>query len=272
MNNDAAVLVENVGHVFPAIAGREPVRALNDVTMRIDSGEFFAVIGPSGCGKSTFLDIIAGLIAPSEGRVMFEGTLVGGTVPEGLGVVFQQDASFPWLSVWDNVAFGLRGRKPGAAELRRRVDEAIDFMGLSEFARHRPPQLSGGMRQRVCLARTLVLRPRLILLDEPFAALDQQTRLLMGDEVLRLWRQTNATVLLITHSLDEAAMLADRIGVMSSRPGHFVETVTTGWPRTRDSRVISDPRFGDITSRLWNYLRKESLQAMGRAATSSAAD
>jgi len=272
MSNDAAVLIENVGHVFPAIQGREPVRALNEVTMRIGSGEFFAVIGPSGCGKSTLLDIIAGLIVPSEGRVMFEGKLVDGTVPEGLGVVFQEDASFPWLSVWDNVAFGLRGRKMNAAELRRRVGEAVDFMGLSEFAGHRPSQLSGGMRQRVCLARTLVLRPRLILLDEPFAALDQQTRLLMGDEVLRLWRQTGATVLLITHSLDEAAMLADRIGVMSSRPGHFVETVTTGWRRTRDSRVISDPQFGDITSRLWNRLREESLRAMGRAAASSVAD
>jgi len=139
-------------------------------------------------------------------------------------------------------------------------------MGLGGFARHRPTQLSGGMRQRVCIARTLVLKPRLILLDEPFAALDQQTRLLMGDELLRLWRETNATVLLITHSLDEAAMLADRIGIMSGRPGRFIETLETNWPRARDSQILSDPRFGEITSRLWARLRTESLRAIGRSA------
>ena len=119
-----------------------------------------------------------------------------------------------------------------------------------------------GMRQRVCIARTLVLQPRLILLDEPFGALDQQTRLLMGEELLRLWRETHATVLLITHSLDEATMLADRVGVMSARPGHFIETLTTGWPRDRDSRIFSDPRFGELTARLWSSLRVESMKAM----------
>jgi NitT/TauT family transport system ATP-binding protein len=124
--------------------------------------------------------------------------------------------------------------------------------------------LSGGMRQRVCIARTLVLRPRLILLDEPFAALDQQTRLLMGEELLRLWRETNATVVLITHALDEAAMLADRVGIMSARPGHFIDVLATGWSRERDSAIVSDPRFGEITARLWSSLRGESLRAMGR--------
>ncbi|MBV8913719.1 MAG: ATP-binding cassette domain-containing protein, partial [Acetobacteraceae bacterium] len=184
----------------------------------------------------------------------------------GVGVVFQEDASFPWLSVRDNVAFGLRRSGLSSAEIAGRVDHAIGFMGLASFADHYPAQLSGGMRQRVCIARTLVQQPRLILLDEPFGALDQQTRLLMGDELLRLWRETGATVLLITHALDEAAMLSDRVGVMSARPGRFIDLVETGWPRDRDSCVVSDPAFGALTGRLWSSLRTESLRTMGRAA------
>ena len=137
-------------------------------------------------------------------------------------------------------------------------------MGLGDFARSYPAQLSGGMRQRVCIARTLVLEPRLILLDEPFGALDQQTRLLMGDEVLRLWRQTGATVFLITHALDEAAMLADRIAVMSARPGRLIDVVETSWPRERDSRIVERPEFGAVTARLWKSLREESLKTIGR--------
>jgi NitT/TauT family transport system ATP-binding protein len=187
---------------------------------------------------------------------------VAGTVPEGVGVVFQDDASFPWLTVRDNIAFGLKRAGVDGAEISRRVDFAVEFMGLKDFGGAHPSQLSGGMRQRVCIARTLVMRPRLFLLDEPFGALDQQTRLLMGDELLRLWRETNATVLLITHSLDEAAMLSDRIGVMSARPGRFIDIVETGWPRERDSRIASDPAFGRVTARLWDKLRSESMKAM----------
>jgi NitT/TauT family transport system ATP-binding protein len=172
----------------------------------------------------------------------------------------------PWLSVRQNVGFGLRTSALPQKEIAERVDHAISFMGLAEFADHYPAQLSGGMRQRVCIARTLVLRPRLILLDEPFGALDQQTRLLMGDELLRLWRETNATVLLITHALDEAAMLSDRVGVMSARPGRFIDMVETGWPHDRDSRVVTDAQFGRLTARLWSSLREESLKTMGRAA------
>jgi NitT/TauT family transport system ATP-binding protein len=260
-----------VAKVFDAGPGRAPVRALERIDLEIAEGEFFAVVGPSGCGKSTLLDITAGLAPPGEGEVNFAGTPVNGSVPEGVGVVFQQDASFPWLTVRDNVAFGLRQSRLDKSEIDKRVSYALDFMGLAEFARHRPPQLSGGMRQRVCIARTLVSRPRLILLDEPFAALDQQTRLLMGEELLRLWRETGATVLFVTHSLDEAAMLADRVGVMSARPGHFIDIVDTGWTRDRDSRVVSEPRFGEITGRLWSTLRTESLRAMGRSADDGAA-
>jgi NitT/TauT family transport system ATP-binding protein len=241
------------------------LHALGPIDLDIARGEFFSVVGPSGCGKSTLLDLLAGLNAPTEGSITFEDKPVAGQVPDGIGVVFQEDASFPWLTVRDNVAFGLRRAGMDAAEIARRVEYAVGFMGLQEFATAYPAQLSGGMRQRVCIARTLVLQPRLILLDEPFGALDQQTRLLMGDELLRLWRETGATVLLITHALDEAAMLSDRVGVMSARPGRFIDLVETNWPRDRDSRIVADDAFGHVTARLWSTLREESMKAIGRA-------
>ena len=246
------------------LPGGAKLHAMGPLDLALARGEFFAVAGPSGCGKSTLLDVLAGLAPPSAGEATFEGKPVDG-VPDGIGVVFQEDASFSWLNVRDNVAFGLRRAGTDPAEIARRVDYALGFMGLNDFAGAYPAQLSGGMRQRVCIARTLVLQPRLILLDEPFGALDQQTRLLMGDELLRLWRETGATVLLITHALDEAAMLSDRVGVMSARPGVFIDVVETGWPRQRDSRIVSDPRFGGITARLWDKLRVESLKIMGGA-------
>jgi NitT/TauT family transport system ATP-binding protein len=257
------VRLRGVTKVFPAIGKHGEVHALGPVDLDIVRGEFFSVVGPSGCGKSTLLDLLAGLSTATEGRGEFNATPLQGVVPEGVGAVFQQDASFAWLTVWDNVAFGLRRRGIDSAEIRRRVDHALAFMGLGGFARAYPAQLSGGMRQRVCIARTLVLEPELLLLDEPFGSLDQQTRLLMGDELLRIWRETSATVVLITHSLDEAAMLSDRIGVMSARPGKFIEVVETGWPRDRDSRIVSDDRFGSVTGRLWSQLREESLRALG---------
>ncbi len=242
------------------------LHALGPIDLDLRKGEFFSVVGPSGCGKSTLLDVLAGLGAPTQGNVAFEGVPVKKRVPDGVGVVFQEDASFPWLTVWDNAAFGLRHAGCEAAEIRRRVDYILGFMGLASFAQVFPRQLSGGMRQRLCIARTLVMQPRLILLDEPFGALDQQTRLLMGDELLRIWRETGATVLLITHSLDEAALLSDRIGVMSSRPGRFIEIFETKWPRDRDSSLAAHAEFGAVTSHLWSKLRPESLKAMGRPA------
>jgi NitT/TauT family transport system ATP-binding protein len=263
--------ISGVTRVYPAVGNHPPVQALGPIDLDLRKGEFFAVIGPSGCGKSTFLDVLAGLQRPSAGTVTFEGKPVVGAVAEGIGVVFQEDASFPWLTVWDNAAFGLRRSGVAAAEIHRRVEDALAFMGLKEFARAYPSQLSGGMRQRVCIARTLVLQPRLILLDEPFGALDAQTRLLMGDEVLRLWRRTNATVLLITHALDEAAMLADRVGAMSARPGRFIEIIETRWPRERDSSIVAEPGFGEITGRLWERLRGESMKALGHAPAAVAA-
>ena len=244
--------------------GKLSVHALGPLDLDLARGEFFAVVGPIRLRQDHADGPDGGperadRRAPSPSR----DKPVAGEVPDGIGAVFQEDASFPWLTVRDNIAFGLRRAGVDAAEIARRVDYVIGFMGLRDFATAYPAQLSGGMRQRVCIARTLVLQPRLILLDEPFGALDQQTRLLMGDEVLRLWRETGATIMLITHALDEAAMLSDRVGVMSARPGRFIDIITTGWPRERDSEIVADPAFGAVTARLWSLLRSESLKAIG---------
>jgi NitT/TauT family transport system ATP-binding protein len=263
MTSDAVqVRLEGVTRVHPAPQGSAPVHALGPLDLDLSQGEFFSVVGPSGCGKSTLLDVIAGLAPPTAGSVTFEGKPVAGRVPDGIGVVFQEDASFPWLTAYDNAAFALRRAGMPENEVRERVEHTLSFMGLMPFAKAYPAQLSGGMRQRVCIARTLVTRPRLLLLDEPFGALDQQTRLLMGDELLALWRETGATVLLITHSLDEAALLSDRVGVMSARPGVFIDLAETAWPAERDSRIVSDPAFGRLTGRIWESLREQSIRAL----------
>jgi NitT/TauT family transport system ATP-binding protein len=252
--------LHDVTRVFDSRLGR--IEALGPIDLELRRGEFFAVVGPSGCGKSTMLDIIAALASPSSGTVTFEGRPIGNNVPDGVGVVFQENACFPWLNVADNIVFGLRRQPVNKIEVDQRLQDALQLMGLRDFAHAFPSQLSGGMRQRVCIARTLVMQPRLILLDEPFGALDQQTRLLMGDELLRIWRATGATVLLITHALDEAAMLADRVAVMSARPGRIMEVIETGWPRSRDSQIVSAPEFGAITARLWILLRAQSIRAL----------
>lgn len=255
-------VLEAVTRVYPGVGHRKPVHALGPLDLTLSKGEFLSVVGPSGCGKSTLLEIVAGLQPLTEGTLAFEGKPVVAQVPEGVGVVFQENACFPWLSVRDNIAFGLRRARMDKTETARRVDYALGLMGLREFGDAYPAQLSGGMRQRVCIARTLVLQPRLVLLDEPFGSLDQQTRLLMGDELLRLWRDTGATVLLITHALDEAALLSDRVAVMSARPGRILDIVETRWPRDRDSRLVERPELAAISGRLWARLRDESLKAM----------
>jgi NitT/TauT family transport system ATP-binding protein len=258
------IALSNVGKTFPAGRKTPALHALGPIDLELKRGEFFAVVGPSGCGKSTLLEIIAGLVPPTEGSVEYEGQPILGEAPESIGVVFQEDASLPWLTVAENVAFGLRRSKLSKEERDARVHDVLGLVGLSDFASSYPAQLSGGMRQRVCIARTLVMQPRLILLDEPFGALDQQTRLLMGDELLHMWRATGATVFLITHALDEATMLADRIGVMSARPGRLIDVVETNWPRERDSRIVEHNEFGVIAARLWKTLREESLKTIGR--------
>jgi NitT/TauT family transport system ATP-binding protein len=245
-------------------SGQQDTHAFGPLSFAIVAGEFVSVVGPSGCGKSSLLECVSGLMQATSGEVRLDGQLINGTVPAQVGMVFQQDASFPWLTVRDNIAFGLRHgwQSVPAADITARVDQAIVQVGLSGFENHYPSQLSGGMRQRVSIARTLVMRPQLLLLDEPFAALDPQTRLLMGEELLGLWRQSAASVLLITHSLEEAVLLSDRVLVMSARPGRLKHELRTGWSRERDAGIVSDPRFAQHVNTLWSVLRNEAQAAM----------
>jgi len=214
-NREAHVRLRGIKKVFPAAHGRGPVHALGPLDLDIRRGEFFAVVGPSGCGKSTLFEIIAGLAAPSEGTASFEGAPVTSDVPEGIGVVFQEDASFPWLTVRANIEFGLLGLKLPAAERKRRLEHVLALTGLNDFAGAYPAQLSGGMRQRVCIARTLVKQPRLILLDEPFGALDQNLRETMQVELRKLQQSVGITSLIVTHDQKEAIVLSDLIAVMN---------------------------------------------------------
>jgi NitT/TauT family transport system ATP-binding protein len=235
------------------------VEAVQDVSLEVDDGEFVSIVGPSGCGKSTLMEIVGGLIEPSAGEVRIEGRPVEGTDPS-VGIVFQQESAFPWRTVRENVGFGLE--MTGVQDRGQRVAEMIELVGLAGFEDRYPSELSGGMRQRVAIARTLVMEPRIILMDEPFGALDEQTRLILGEELLRIRSATNATILFITHSFDEALLLSDRIVVMTARPGRVKKIVENPLPRPRDSTIVSDPEFGRLSGELWESLREESMRAL----------
>ena len=240
--SDSLVVAKNVTRVFKSSSGMTDVHALGPIDLNLDNGEFFTVVGPSGCGKSTLLEIISGLSEATDGEVWFDGARVRQAVPPGVGSSSRKMPASLGYGVGEH-RFGLKRNGVEAREISRLVDNALRLTGLRSFATAYPAQLSGGMRQRVCIARILVLEPRLILLDEPFGALDQQTRLIMGDELLKLWRETGATILLITHALDEATMRL--IGwCHSARPGRSGR-VTTVWKRDRDKHSVSDPEFAD---------------------------
>jgi NitT/TauT family transport system ATP-binding protein len=247
--------VEGLGKTY------DSVEALRDVSLGVDEGEFVSIVGPSGCGKSTLMEIVGGLVEPSSGEVRIGGTLVRGTDP-GIGIVFQQESAFPWRTVAENVAFGLEMTGVGKAERAARAADMIELVGLRGFEDRYPSELSGGMRQRVAIARTLVMQPRIILMDEPFGALDEQTRLILGEELSRIREATGATVLFITHSFDEALLLSDRIVVMTARPGRVKKIVENPLPRPRDSTIVSDPEFGRLSGELWESLREESMRAL----------
>lgn len=237
------------------------VEALKDFDLDISPGEFVSIVGPSGCGKSTFLEIVAGLLPLSSGEVTLDGAPINRPHPD-VGVVFQQDSTFPWRTVIENVAFGLETRGVRRAERREKAGEALELVGLSAFAKRYPSQLSGGMRQRVALARTLVMDPKVILMDEPFGALDEQTRLIMGDELLKIWSKSGATVLFITHSIEESVMLSDRVVAMSARPGTIRKVVPVPLPRPRDTSLVGTPMFAEIKGEIWNIIREESTRTL----------
>jgi NitT/TauT family transport system ATP-binding protein len=224
--------MRHVAKSFVSGNGDGSVVALQDVSLSVAEGEFVCLLGPSGCGKSTLLNLIAGFLAPSWGDVLFGGRAVRAPGPDRT-VVFQDAALFPWLTVAANVEFPLRVQRRSAPERQQIRERMLALVGLSDFSRSYPHELSGGMRQRVALARALALEPRALLMDEPFGALDAQTRERLQDELLQIWRQTATTIVFVTHNIEEAAYLADRVVVLSRRPGRVVDTVTVEGPRPR---------------------------------------
>jgi len=256
----AAIVAERVGRTFLTPSGT--IDAVSDLTLSIAPGEFCVIVGPSGCGKSTFLRMLAGLDAPTSGNLMVSA--INGRTPTN-AVVFQGRSLFPWLTVSDNLAYGLKLRKAPKAEREEIVNELLTVLGLKSFGDVYPHQISEGMRQRVAIGRALAVDPDLLLMDEPFGALDEQTRFLLQEELLRIWESTGKTVVFITHSIDEAITLADRIVVMSAQPGtvRAIIDVPFGRPRSMDS-VRTDPAFGALFTQTWDLLRDEVTTARRR--------
>ena len=253
------IVVEGVSKSFRQGAGA----ALQECTLEVRPNEVLCIIGPSGCGKTTLLRIIDGLTRPDRGRVLADGEEI--TCPRrDLAMVFQHFGLFPWKTVYDNIAYGLRvqGRRP--QEIRTTVTHYIQLVGLQGFERHYPYQLSGGMQQRVGLARAFAVNPSVLLMDEPFGALDAQTRELMQEELLRLWRIQQKTLVFVTHSIDEAIILGDRVALMTHRPGRVKELIDVGLPRPRDPEALRrSDRYGTLRHYIWSQLRPEVAAESG---------
>ncbi len=263
MNGTSQIVVENVGHVYRPPRGRE-VLALQDVSLEVRAREFIAVLGPSGCGKSTLLYLIGGFLPTESGTIRVEGKPIAGPGPDR-GIVFQHFALFPWKTVRQNVLYGLEKMGLERAERERRAQSFIEMVGLNGFEDSYPSQLSGGMKQRAAIARTLVLDPEILLMDEPFGALDAQTRSLMQTELLGIWQRTPKTVIFVTHDVQEAVYLAERVVVLSARPGRVKAIVDTRFDRS-DRSVFKSKFFVDKVDEIWNLVRDEALKAQERRA------
>jgi NitT/TauT family transport system ATP-binding protein len=233
------IIFENVSKTF---SGQTEIRALEEVSFAVREGEFVALLGPSGCGKSTILNLLAGFEETTEGTLLFDGKGVRRPGPDR-GVVFQEAALFPWLTVWQNVIFGPQVQGIARSEYERKAEKLLKLVGLEAFARALPAQLSGGMRQRVGIARALVMSPKALLMDEPFGALDAQTRLSMQQLLLEVWQTLGTTVLFVTHDIDEAILLSDRICVMSARPGRIIRTIPITLARPRSIASLTSGEF-----------------------------
>ena len=253
------VRVEGISKTYSDRRGRS-IEALSGIDLTVGEEEFLAVLGPSGCGKSTLLLIVAGLIPPSAGRVIFEGADGGGRPLTGL--VFQEFALFPWRTVRRNIEFGLEVQGLDAASRAARARQYLRLVGLEGFEDKYPHELSGGMRQRVGIARALVNDPALLLMDEPFSALDSQTRAIMQLELMRLWDETRKSVLYVTHNIEEAAFLADRVVLLSRRPGRIAHTFPVELPRPRTEATLGDPRFRALVDGIWASVKGEAIEAL----------
>jgi NitT/TauT family transport system ATP-binding protein len=258
----ATLSVEHVTKCFGN--GEAAVTAVDDFSFDVAEGEFVTLIGPSGCGKTTLFHIIGGLTGEYQGRVRVAGETITGPHP-AIGMVFQEESTFPWRSVIDNVAFPLELRGIARAERLERARHYVTMVGLRGFERRHPAELSGGMRQRVAIARTLAAQPKILLMDEPFASLDEQTRLLLGAKVTEIQQDLRQTTLLITHSLTEAVQLSDRIVVMTFRPGRVRRVVEVKLPRPRTEAVVTSPEFGAYVAKLWTDLREEATRGLDSA-------
>jgi len=253
----AEIQIAGVSKRYHTASG--PVLAVDGVSLAVRPREFLTLLGPSGCGKSTVLAMLAGLVAPDGGEIRIEGEPVRGPDPHKVALVFQDPGLFPWRTALDNVGFGLELRGVDAARRREIARGLLEPLGLRGFERKYPRELSGGMRQRVAIARALALDTPIVLMDEPFGALDEQTRLLMGDWLVDVRRRTPKTVVFVTHSLHEAIALSDRIALMTSRPGRIKELLEVGLPFPRD---LNAPAAVDLRAKLWEAIREEALRAM----------
>jgi NitT/TauT family transport system ATP-binding protein len=249
------IQARNITLVFSP-KNRDPVTALSDFSLEVGKGEFVSIVGPSGCGKSSFLNILLGLIKPDSGEIQLSGTRITGPGQER-AMVFQEFGLLPWRTVTANVELGLELKGIAPARRAERATELIKLVGLKDFASHYPHELSGGMKQRVGLARALATEPEVLLMDEPFAALDAQTRDLMQMELLQIWEHTKKTVLFVTHSIEEAAYLSDRVIVMTARPGRTKDILKIALPRPRDYEMRLTPEFNEIKLRIWEVLKEE---------------
>ena len=245
--------------------GERRVLALQDISLAVAEQEFVAILGPSGCGKSTLLNMVAGFDRPTRGTVQVAGEEIVAPSPRR-AVVFQEPALFPWLSVMENVVFGPKTQGQPAADYRRRAAQIIEQVGLRGFEASYPAELSGGMRQRVGIARVLIMQPQVLLMDEPFGSLDAQTRMLMQELLLQVWGQHRQTVLFITHDIEEALLLADRVAVMTARPGRIKKSIDVRIPRPRAIEVTTSPEFNALRREVLGLIREESeLAAMAAA-------
>ena len=240
--------------------GGRRVVALQDIDLTVAEREFVAILGPSGCGKSTLLNMVAGFDQPTRGSVRVAGGEIAAPAPSR-GVVFQEPALFPWLTVMDNVVFGPKTRGQPAAGYRARAAQIIEQIGLSGFEASYPAELSGGMRQRVGIARVLIMEPKVLLMDEPFGSLDAQTRTLMQELLLALWERHHQTVLFVTHDIEEAVLLADRVCVMTARPGRIKKNIEVRMPRPRSIESTTSPEFNALRREVLDLIREESLRA-----------
>jgi NitT/TauT family transport system ATP-binding protein len=256
---DAILVVDDIVKRFETPDGI--LTAVDHVSLSVAPEEFLGIIGPSGCGKSTLFNVIGGLLDGYEGQVSVAGDRVSGPHP-AIGMIFQEESTFPWRTVIDNVAFPLEIAGVPKVQRFERARHFVSLVGLDGFEKRYPNELSGGMRQRVSLARTLASEPKILLMDEPFASLDEQTRLLLGDKILQIQQQLKQTTLLITHNITEAVQLSDRIVVMTYRPGRVKRIVDINLPRPRTSEIVSSEAFGRYVAQIWSDLREEASRGL----------